>query len=272
MTDAQDLLPTARQAVHIASEIVRARSPRVVTFKSDRDMVTEVDFSVEHAVRAFLSRETPEIGILGEEEGITGQAHNGLLWVLDPVDGTANYSHGIPLCGVSLGLVDRDRSVLGVIDLPFLHTLYTAVDGHGAQCNGEAIRVSRTDGLDTAIIAVGDYAVGANALEKNRVRLPLNAQLASRVQRVRMHGSAALDLAWVAHGRVDAAIILNNKAWDTAAGVAIAREAGAAVTDLDGVSHTTNAHATVAATPAIVADILDLIRQVTTNGPPTTNA
>ncbi|WP_419723316.1 inositol monophosphatase family protein [Streptosporangium roseum] len=88
--------------------------------------------AVEHAVRDFLSRETPEIGFFGEEEGATTDTGRGLVWMLDPVDGTANFLHGIPLCGVSLGLVDKDMPTLGVIDLPFLGSRYSAAEGHGA--------------------------------------------------------------------------------------------------------------------------------------------
>ncbi|WP_285710966.1 inositol monophosphatase family protein [Microtetraspora sp. NBRC 16547] len=118
---------------------------------------------------------------------------------------------------------------------------------------------SSTDALDAAIVSVGDYAVGNGAEAKNRVRLPLNYQLATRVQRVRMFGSAAVDLAWVAEGKTDACIMLSNNPWDTAAGVLIAREAGAVVTDIDGTPHTTKARATIAATPKILADLVELV-------------
>lgn len=256
--DARALLPIAEQAVTIASDIVRTRLPGVVTAKGDRDMVTEVDYAVEHAVRDFLSRETPEIGFLGEEEGIT-HAGDGLIWALDPLDGTANFTHGIPLCGTSLGLIDHDRSVLGVIDLPFLGTRYAAAETGGATANGRPISASTTEALEAAIVSVGDYAVGKNAEAENRIRVPLNYQLATRVQRVRMLGSAAIDLAWVAEGKTDACIMLSNKPWDTAAGVLIAREARAIVTDIDGTPHTTNARATIAAAPKILADLIELV-------------
>ncbi|GAA3126388.1 inositol monophosphatase family protein [Nonomuraea salmonea] len=105
--DTRTLLPIAERAVSIASEIIRIKAPGVITAKGDRDMATEVDYAVEHAVREFLARETPEIGFLGEEEG-GSRLGDGLMWALDPVDGTANFLHGIPLCGVSLGLVDKD--------------------------------------------------------------------------------------------------------------------------------------------------------------------
>ncbi|GAA4983422.1 fructose-1,6-bisphosphatase/inositol monophosphatase family enzyme [Nonomuraea thailandensis] len=114
-------------------------------------MATEVDCAAEHAVREFLARETPEIGFLGEEEGVS-QLGDGLMWALDPVDGTANFLHGVPLCGVSLGLVDQDTPAIGVIDLPFLNLRYSAAEGSGAVVNGSEIRVSNARELRTAIV------------------------------------------------------------------------------------------------------------------------
>ncbi|MGW3351494.1 inositol monophosphatase family protein [Nonomuraea rubra] len=258
--DARPLLPIAGQAASIAAEIVRTKAPGVVTAKGDRDMATEVDYAVEHAVREFLSRETPEIGFLGEEEGVS-RLGDSLMWALDPVDGTANFLHGIPFCGVSLGLVDRDTPTLGVIDLPFLNLRYSAAEGAGAVVNGSEIRVSDARELQSAIVAIGDYAVGENADERNRPRLALTQELAARVQRIRMFGSAAIDLAWVAHGRIDATIMLSNNPWDTAAGVIIAREAGATVIDLDGSPHSMTAQATIAASPKLVVDLVELIAE-----------
>ncbi|MEV4569325.1 inositol monophosphatase [Nonomuraea sp. NPDC049419] len=258
--DARSLLPIAEQAVSIASEIIRTKAPGVITAKGDRDMATEVDYAVELAVREFLARETPEIGFLGEEEG-GSRLGDGLVWALDPVDGTANFLHGIPLCGVSLGLVDKDVPTLGVIDLPFLDLRYAAAEEAGAAVNGSAIRVGDARDLRSAIVAIGDYAVGENAEERNRPRFALTEELAARVQRIRMFGSAAVDLAWVAHSRIDAAIMLSNNPWDTAAGVIIAREAGATVIDLDGSPHSMTAQATIAASPKLVADLVELIAE-----------
>ncbi|MFB9472527.1 inositol monophosphatase family protein [Nonomuraea salmonea] len=258
--DTRTLLPIAERAVSIASEIIRIKAPGVITAKGDRDMATEVDYAVEHAVREFLARETPEIGFLGEEEG-GSRLGDGLMWALDPVDGTANFLHGIPLCGVSLGLVDKDAPTLGVIDLPFLDLRYAAAEEAGAAVNGSAIRVGDARDLRSAIVAIGDYAVGENAEERNRPRFALTEELAARVQRIRMFGSAAVDLAWVAHGRIDAAIMLSNNPWDTAAGVIIAREAGATVIDLDGSPHSMTAQATIAASPKLVADLVELIAE-----------
>ncbi|MGV9385669.1 inositol monophosphatase family protein [Nonomuraea sp. NPDC003707] len=258
--EARTLLPIAERAASIASEIIRTKAPGVVTSKGDRDMATEVDYAVEHAVREFLSRETPEIGFLGEEEGVS-RTGDGLMWALDPVDGTANFLHGIPLCGVSLGLVDKDMPTLGVIDLPFLNLRYSAAEGAGAQANGSHIQVSDARDLETAIVAIGDYAVGEHAQEQNKPRLALTQELAARVQRIRMFGSAAIDLVWVADGKIDANIMLSNNPWDTAAGVTIAREAGATVIDLDGSAHSMTALATIAASPKLVADLVELIAE-----------
>ncbi|HLU70668.1 MAG TPA: inositol monophosphatase family protein [Nonomuraea sp.] len=253
-----DLLPIAERAATIAADLIRTRVPGVVTAKGDRDMATEVDYAVEEAVREFLTRETPEIAVLGEEEGLTG-ADGGLMWVLDPVDGTVNFLHGIPLCAVSLGLADRNVPVLGVIDVPFLGVRYDAAKGAGARANGVEIRATDTSDLSEAVVAIGDYAVGEGARELNRPRLALTRELAEHARRVRMFGSAAIDLAWVANGKTDALIMYSNNPWDTAAGVVIAREAGAAVVDLDGSPHTMDSQATVAAAPGLVADLVRLI-------------
>ncbi|WP_436761450.1 inositol monophosphatase family protein [Streptosporangium sp. V21-05] len=263
--DAHTLLPIAEQAVTIAAEIVKTRLPGAVTAKGDRDMATEVDYAVEHAVRSFLSRETPDIGFLGEEEGATTAAEGGLMWILDPVDGTANFLRGIPLCGVSLGLVDKDMPILGVIDLPFLGSRYSAAQGHGAQADEREIRASQTGDLHAAVVSIGDYAVDGDAERKNRLRLALTHELAARVQRVRMFGSAAVDLAWVAEGKTDAIIMLSNKPWDTAAGVLIAREAGATIADMDGSPHTMSSGATIAASPKLLADLIELIAEAGKN-------
>ncbi len=124
------------------------------------------------------------------------------------------------------------------------------------------MRASRTSELTKAIVSIGDYAVGINAEAKNQQRLRLTTLLAERVERVRMFGSAAIDLAWVAEGRTDATVILANKPWDTAAGVLVAREAGALVLDSSGESHTFHSSDTIAACPGIADAIVSLVRDL----------
>jgi myo-inositol-1(or 4)-monophosphatase len=255
------LLPVALDAVTIGADLIRSRAPAGLTAKGDRDMATDLDYAVERAIRAHLRDHTPGVPILGEEEGVTGGLGGGLLWALDPIDGTANFVHGLPLCGVSLGLLRRGRAVLGVIDLPFLGARDSAVEHAGARHGERRIAASTTGSLRDAIVAIGDYAVGADAEEKNRLRLALTARLAAEVQRVRMLGSSAIDLAWVAEGRLDASVTMSNKPWDTAAGVIIAREAGAVVVDHDGTDHTVDSAATIAAAPGVAEEISALIAQ-----------
>ena len=236
---------------------MRTMQPGLLTAKGDRDMASEVDYAIEDRLRAFLAEHTPEIGFLGEENGLSGAA-GGLMWALDPVDGTVNFVHGSPLCAVSLGLITENRSVLGLIDLPFLGSRYSAAEGNGAHADGQLITVSATRQAGDAVVALGDYAVGIGSAEKNRTRFALAQRLATNVQRIRMHGSAAIDLAWLAAGRVDAVVMLANKPWDTAAGVVIAREAGATVADRDGAPHSFASSATIAANPSLLPAILDL--------------
>ncbi|MCX4386477.1 inositol monophosphatase [Micromonospora peucetia] len=260
MSDYGQLLPVAIEAVARAAEIMRRKPPGALTVKGDRDMASALDYEIERDIRELLRVATPDIGFLGEEHGVSGSGD--MQWVLDPIDGTANFVRGIPLCAVSLGLLHHGEAVLGVIELPFLGNRYAAAQGDGATVDGKPIRVSGTSRLSEAIVAIGDYAVGDGAAAKNRLRLALTARLAESVQRVRMTGTAALDLAWLAEGKLDAALTLSNRPWDMTAGVAIAREAGAQVVDCSGIRHDANSSVTLAITPAFTSDILNLLRRV----------
>lgn len=123
--DRRQLLAIAKQVTAQASELVRSRSPHVLTSKGDRDLTSDVDIAVEQFVRSFLREHTPGLGFLGEESGGTDRTE-GLRWVLDPVDGTINLIHGLPLCAVSLSLLKDDSTIVGVIDMPFLAAQYYA--------------------------------------------------------------------------------------------------------------------------------------------------
>lgn len=252
-------LTAALEATDMASAIVKRRLPGDLTEKGDRDLTSEVDFAVEHAVRDFLATRTPTLGFLGEEEGMSFGDSSEMLWVLDPVDGTINFVRGLPLCGVSLALIHHDQPVLGVIDLPFLNVRYSATLGTGAYRNGQRIYASKTSTLNEAIVVVGDYAVGENADTRNQVRLAITHDLAATALRVRMLGSAAIDLAWLAEGSVDASVTLSNNPWDMAAGVILAREAGAMIKDKDGADYSLRSSATLAAAPDLIDDFLRLI-------------
>ncbi|GAA1395148.1 inositol monophosphatase family protein [Pseudonocardia kongjuensis] len=257
MTTASDLLGIGQAAMKIALDVIASRDPGRVTLKSDRDIASEVDYAVENQLREFLANETPHIGFLGEEEGESDDRET--LWVLDPVDGTANFVRGLPLYAVSLALVEDGQPVVGLISLPAISLHYTATQHGGARCNGETIRSRPTASLQDAMVSLGDYAVGDDATEKNVDRLAITSRLAERVERIRMVGSAAADLAWVAHGKLDATVILANKPWDTAAGSLLVREAGALVVDRHGEPHSLTSTSTVALSPELYGDLLPLL-------------
>jgi myo-inositol-1(or 4)-monophosphatase len=224
-------------------------------------MASEVDLAVEDEVRTFLAARTPEIGFLGEERGRSSHGTDELVWVLDPIDGTVNFVHGLPLVGVSLALLAGETAMVGVIELPFLGKRYTAIAGDGAMRDGKAIGGSRCEDLGNALVVLGDYTVGPDADSRNRPRLALTALLAQRVQRVRLFGTAVTDLAWAAEGSVDAVVLFGNNPWDTAAGALIAREAGMAVVDLDGSAHTVDSRGVVAVAEALLPSLLALVRE-----------
>lgn len=259
MTSAGDLLPIAVQAANRGAHLVRTRLPEQLTAKGDRDYASNVDYEIERDLQAFLAEATPDIGFLGEEEGMVrvGQRH----WALDPIDGTVNFANALPLCAVSLALIEDDRPILGVIQLPFLDQTYTAAVGQGAFRGEHRLTVAAPARVRDAIVSIGDYAVGVGAEAKNADRLAVTHTLVGEVLRVRMFGSAAIDLAWVAEGFTGATIVLGNKPWDTAAGVVIAREAGARVVDLDGTDHTTHSRATIAVAPSIADELLALAQK-----------
>lgn len=261
MTQPGSYLPIAARAMDLAAEIVRRQEPAVVKAKGDRDMVSDVDIEIERAVRGFLQSHSPEIGFLGEEEG-NAAGDGELRWVLDPIDGTANFVKGIPLYSISLALINDKEPVLGVIEVPGEARRCSAAADSGAYCGSTGIRVRPTARLRDAIVTIGDYAVGEQADAKNQIGLAITRRLAERALRVRMLGSAAIDLAWLAHGRTDAAIIFGNKPWDTAAGVILAREACGLVVDANGDHHTLRSASTIAASADLLDQVLELISEV----------
>ncbi|TCP56676.1 myo-inositol-1(or 4)-monophosphatase [Tamaricihabitans halophyticus] len=260
MNDHRDLLAVAFEAVDLGQKLLATMPPGTISDKHDRDIVTDLDLHIQHEMQAHLQRATPHFAFLGEEHGGGVIDENTeYVWALDPIDGTSNFAHGLPLCATSLALVHHGEPVVAVIHAPFLDLRYHATKNGGAYRNGQPIHASNTTQLNRAIVSLGDYATGTNAAKKNRRRFAVTQALADNVERVRMFGAASLDLTWVAEGRTDACIMLNNKPWDTGAGVLIAREAGANVIASTGNTHTFESHDTIACTPAITEQFLAII-------------
>lgn len=259
--DLPALLDIARAAVQLGTDQLTTRVVEHIAGKGPGDVVTDLDLSIERAILTFLTQRTPDIDQFSEEAG--GDPATRLRWVLDPVDGSVNLAHGIPLYGVSLALTDGTRPLLGVVSLPVLGRTYWGADELGAWCNERRISPSTITRLADAVIAVGDYGTGDDAEERNTVAVALHTALAATAGKVRMLGSAAVDLVFTADGTLDASITLGNRDWDMAAGTAIARAAGATVTDTDGSPHDTTSQTTIVCAPGLTEPVIGALRHAT---------
>ena len=194
------------------------------------DLVTEFDKRSEEVIVSFIQQRFPDHAILAEESG-----HNNAIseyqWVIDPLDGTTNFAHGIPVFSVSIGLLKNNFPVVGVVYDPFRNEMFSAEVGKGAVLNNLPIHVSSHAELGRAVISTGfPYDLRTNP----RNNLAQFVQFQLRTQAVRHLGSAALDCAWTAMGRLDGYWEFGVKPWDVGAGALIVREAGGRVTSTDG--------------------------------------
>jgi myo-inositol-1(or 4)-monophosphatase len=183
--------------------------------------------------------------------------------VLDPIDGTINFSRGSPLCAISLALLEGGLPVLALVDLPALGERYVAQRGAGAYRKRARLGVHEVEALSEAVIGLTDFAVGPEAQQENRVHLRLLRELAPASLRIRCHGCASLDLAWLAAGRLSATVMLSNRPWDVSAGVLIAQEAGAVPYDFDGSPHSAQSRFTIASTPALKPQLQPILARAT---------
>jgi hypothetical protein len=157
----QDFLEIACDAAQIGAKMLETSHPNTVHHKGDRDLVTDIDLAIQRDIDDYLRKATPDIALLAEESVELPDINTAeWLWVLDPIDGTSNFVHGLPPCSVSLALMYRGTSVVAVTQAPLLGRAYHAVEDQGAFLNGRPINVSHSDRLAEAIVSLGDYAVG----------------------------------------------------------------------------------------------------------------
>ena len=203
-----------------------------VTSKSHRhDLVTSYDKEVEKAIITFIKHSFPEHTFLGEEGGLIGDDPSTIQWIIDPLDGTVNFAHHIPMFAVSIAATLRGEVLAGVIYHPLLEELFVAEKGQGAFLNGKKLKVSQTALIEDAMIATGfPYNVKENPLHC----IELFEHLALLGTPLRRMGSAALDLAYLAAGRFDAFWEVSLKPWDVAAGRLLITEAGGKISRFDG--------------------------------------
>jgi myo-inositol-1(or 4)-monophosphatase len=227
-----ELLPVIERIARAAGAIVREGYGRAahIEHKGAIDLVTEFDRRSEELILRELRAAFPGHAVHAEESGRSGAASE-YEWLIDPLDGTTNFAHGFPVFAVSLALTHNGRLRAGVVYDPLRDELFAAEAGRGATLNGQPLRVSPQRDLSRALLATGfPYDVRTNPHNNfaEFVRLHL------RVQAVRRAGSAALDCAWVAAGRLDGYWEFRVKPWDVGAGALVAREAGGRVTTVEG--------------------------------------
>lgn len=199
--------------------------------KGVADYVTEVDFAVQQFIRRRLEELYPEVQFLSEEKSNEEIDKNGLVWVLDPVDGTTNLIHDYRASVISLALMQKGSVVLGMIYNPYTDELFSAQKGKGSYCNGQKIEVSGAETMEKCLISIGTSPYYKEMAEKN---FKVFLAIFKDCQDIRRSGSAALDLAYVACGRIEAYFERNLKIWDYAAGMLLVRESGGQVTDYRG--------------------------------------
>jgi myo-inositol-1(or 4)-monophosphatase len=230
----QEIENVARAVAESAGEMIRLHIGQVadsdIHSKGPSDYVTEVDQAIENRIIETIRAHFPDHHIMSEETANDG-LQSGVTWVIDPLDGTTNFIHGFPFVAVSVAVCVDKRPVLGVVLDPVREELFFARKGDGAYLNGRRIRARNRARLDEALVATGFPSRSKNVLEPF---LDTFRAVFNRVSGIRRAGAAALDLAYLAAGRLDGFWEVGLKAWDVAAGALLVAEAGAAVTDFWG--------------------------------------
>lgn len=229
-----------RPAVNVAVRAARAAGQIILRYmnrldrlevieKQRHDYVSEVDRFAEAEIIRELKRAFPRDAMLAEESGASGKSRN--VWVIDPLDGTHNYLRGFPHFAVSIGLLENGEPTLGVVYDPLRDELFTADKGNGAYLNDRRIRVGKRDGLVGALLATGFPFRQRRHLE---AQLGMTRALLAEAEDIRRTGSAALDIAYVAAGRLDGFYEIGLKPWDMAAACVLVHEAGGRYCDFSG--------------------------------------
>src|SRR5690349_6181846 len=255
------MLNTAVKAARKAGSIITRSSydldKLTIRRKQQNDFVSEVDHAAEEAVISVLKEAYPDHGFLGEESGYHDKDAE-FLWVIDPLDGTTNFLHGNPQYCVSIALLHKGALNQAVVFDPNRNELFTASKGAGAFLNDRRIRVSKTDKIEDSLLGTGFPFREVDRLDEYLKMLENAMKTCSGVRRP---GAAALDLAWVACGRLDGFWEMGLSSWDMAAGALLIREAGGLVGDFAGEDSYLDSGRIVAANSKLFAALLRLLNQ-----------
>jgi myo-inositol-1(or 4)-monophosphatase len=216
-------LTAAITAARAAGQVMHTNwhKPKHVNSAEAHDIKLELDVQCQALIEKILATAFPQIPVLGEE-GSTGDTSAEYRWVIDPIDGTVNYFFGMPHACVSIALQHRAQSVVGVIYDPFTNEIWTTTKDQPTRLNGKIVRVSNRSRIEDAVIAMG-FSKSQNNLDKS---MPHLIRLARRAKKIRIMGSAALELVYVASGRLDAYVERTINLWDVAAGMLLLENAG----------------------------------------------
>lgn len=255
------MLNTAVKAARRAGSVINRASFDLdrlqITEKRPNDFVTDVDKAAEQAIIETLLKAYPEHAIYGEESGKSANADQAeFVWIIDPIDGTTNFMHGFPHYCISIALQHNGVVTQGLIYDPSRNDLFTATKGAGAYLNDKRVRVTRHDKISQALISTGFGSGDGAAMDEfcKMYRIMLE-----KAQGVRRTGSAALDLAYVASGRIDGYFEKGLKPWDIAAGALMVSEAGGIVADFNGESGYLENGNVIAASPRVFGQMLNLL-------------
>ncbi len=253
------LVNIAVRAARAAGAVIVRYVDRVdslrVSAKGENDFVSDVDREAERVIMDTIHRAYPEHGFLAEESG--GSTDGDYVWIIDPLDGTTNFLHGFPHYAVSIALIEKGRIEHGVIFDPLRQELFTATRGAGARLNDRRIRVSNRGGLAGALLGTGFPFRNMESLD---VYMNTFTPLVRRCAGVRRAGSAALDLAYVAAGRLDGFWEFGLEKWDMAAGILLVKEAGGLVTTPAGADDYMESGDIAAGNPKVIREMLKSIR------------
>lgn len=229
----------ARQTLKFITQLIRSVGDKIarkssqrkrISFKGEVDLVTQFDRQAQNLIVGALRKKYPQHGILSEED-VNTDTGNPIRWIVDPLDGTTNFAHGLPVWAISIGLEVEGDILLGAVYDPTRREMFSAIRQRGAYLNNKKIHVSKTKKLEYSLLVTG-FPYDIRRSKQNNLRQ--FSDFAVRAQAVRRLGSAALDLCYTACGRFDGYWELKLSPWDQAAGSLILREAGGRVTDFTG--------------------------------------
>ena len=250
----EQLSQVARIAAELGGSVLMQHYGRLVSIEQKAragDLVTNADLAAEKAVLASLTEATPEIPVLAEESGALGDVSD-LCWCVDPLDGTTNFAHGYPFFATSIGLLWRGLPILGAVAVPFLQEVFWCCPGSGAFLNDQPIQVSSCSSLDDSLLVTGFAYDRRERLDNNYAEF---CRLTHRTRGVRRGGAAAVDLAYVAAGRVDGYWERGLSPWDLTAGAALVVIAGGEVSDYRAPNYDVSSGRILATGPGIHAPL-----------------